>query len=63
MEYWREADRVRQRLELLRQTVPPVDQEETLLLQRRMRILYDMYLDCVHTAKYLERRARQRGEC
>ena len=61
MEYWKEAERVRERLERLRQSDPPVNQEEDLLLQRRMRILYDMYLDCVHTAKYLERRAGKQG--
>lgn len=61
MEYWKEAARVRARLEHLRQSEPPANQEEDLLLQRRIRILYEMYLDCVHTAKYLERRASQKG--
>lgn len=62
MEYWKEAERVRERLECLRQCEPPADLEEDLLRQRRMRILYDMYLDCVHTAKYLEQRASRKGE-
>lgn len=62
LDYWREAERVRERIELLRRGGPAADQEEELLIQRRMRILYDMYLDCVHTARYLERRGSQREE-
>lgn len=53
--YWEEADRVRERMERIR-TKERTPQEEAVR-KRRLAILYEMYLDCVHTARALERRA------
>lgn len=59
MAYWEEASRVQERMAQVRQEgLPPSPQEETLQ-RRRLSILYEMYLDCVHTAKDLGRRAQR----
>ena len=60
MEYWEEADRVQKRMDLIRQKV--ANQREEMLRKRRLAILYAMYLDCVNTAKDLERRAQRQKE-
>ncbi len=53
--YWDEAARVRDRMERIRkQESRPA---EELARKRRLTILYEMYLDCVHTAQALERRS------
>lgn len=53
--YWDEAARVRDRMDRIRkQENRPA---EELTRKRRLTILYEMYLDCVHTAQALERRA------
>ncbi len=57
MEYWEEAIRVRKRMELVRQETG--DRRQEVLQKRRLAILYAMYLDCVHTAKDLDRRAKR----
>ena len=59
MAYWEEASRVQERMAQVRQEgLPPSPQEEALQ-RRRLSILYEMYLDCVHTAKDLGRRAQR----
>lgn len=59
MAYWEEASRVQERMARVRQEgLPPSPQEEALQ-RRRLSILYEMYLDCVHTAKDLGRRAQR----
>ena len=61
MAYWEEASRVQERMAQVRQEgLPPSPQEEALQ-RRRLSILYEMYLDCVHTAKDLGRRAQRRA--
>ncbi len=60
MEYWEEADRVQKRMDLIRQKV--ANQREEMLRKRRLAILYAMYLDCIHIAKDLERRAQRQKE-
>ena len=60
MEYWEEAERVQKRMDLIRQKV--ANQREEMLRKQRLAILYAMYLDCVHTAKDLERRAQRQKE-
>lgn len=59
--YWEEALRVKARMEHLQQEGQGATREEFLLRKRRLTILYEMYLDCVHTAKTLNRRAKQEG--
>ena len=49
-------------LELARREQPPKSSPEEALQKRRLAILYGMYLDCVHTARELDSRAKQRGE-
>ena len=62
MAYWEEASRVQERMAQVRQEgLPPSPQEEALQ-RRRLSILYEMYLDCVHTAKDLGRRAQRQGQ-
>lgn len=53
--YWEEADRVRERMDRIRQQENRPAEE--ISRKRRLTILYEMYLDCVHTAQALERRA------
>ena len=60
--YWDEAERVKERLELARREQPPKSSPEEALQKRRLAILYGVYLDCVHTARELDSRAKQRGE-
>lgn len=60
-EYWEEAYRVKARMDLIRQEPQPWGQEAVLLRKQRLHILYEMYLDCVHTAKDLGRRAQREG--
>ena len=65
MAYWEEASRVQERMAQVRQEgLPPSPQEEALQ-RRRLSILYEMYLDCVHTAKDLAAgpSARRRCKC
>ena len=59
--YWDEALRVKACMERLQREGQGATREEFLLRKRRQAILYDMYLDCVHTAKTLNRRAKQEG--
>ena len=59
--YWEEALRVKARMERLQREGQGATREEFLLRKRRLTILYEMYLDCVHTAKTLNRRAKQEG--
>ncbi len=60
-EYFAEADRVRERLERLRREPLPQSRDEHLLRQRRAAILYNMYLECLHTARLLAARALPEG--
>lgn len=55
--YWREASRVKERMNQIRREPKTGNKEEQILRQRRLAILYDMYLDCTHTAKLLAARA------
>lgn len=61
LEYWEEASRVRERMKQVREETVTAKQE--VLRKRRMAILYTMYLDCVHIAKDLERRAEWERRC
>ena len=58
-EYWEEASRIKKWMEHVRKERS--EPKEEMARKRRLTILYAMYLDCVHTAKHLERRAQLEG--
>ena len=59
MAYWEEASRVQEGMAQVRQEGLPPSAQQEALQRRRLSILYEMYLDCVHTAKDLGRRAQR----
>ncbi|HHV30987.1 hypothetical protein [Caproiciproducens sp. LBM24188] len=53
MQYLGEAQSLKERLLLLRRKVRECDNETALKLCRRISMLNEMYLECLHTGKYL----------
>ncbi len=53
MQYLEEAQRLKEHLTLLRGQARKADNETASKLYRRVAVLNDMYLDCLHTGKYL----------
>ena len=59
MEYLSEAERLKERITPLRRQAGMVNNETASKLYRRIAMLNDMYLDCLHTGRYL---IAKRGE-
>lgn len=53
MQYLAEAQRLKNRLAPLRGQVKTADNETAAKLYRRIAMLNDMYLGCLHTGNYL----------
>ena len=61
-EYLQEAEHLKSRVEALRSEARTVrSREEADRLIRRAGLLYDMYLDCMHTGRFL-RRCERKGK-
>lgn len=52
-EYLKEAEKLKQRITTLRKQAAAADSEAAAKLYRRISMLNDMYLDCLHTGRYL----------
>ena len=52
-EYLDEAERLRKRITPLRKQAAEEGSEAAAKLYRRISVLNDMYLDCLHTGQYL----------
>ncbi len=52
-QYLAEAKKLKDRLSPLRRQAKTADNETAAKLYRRIALLNDMYLDCLHTGKYL----------
>ena len=52
-EYLHEAERLKEHMAPLRRQTRVVDNETASKLYRRIAVLNDMYLDCLHTGRYL----------
>jgi hypothetical protein len=59
MQYLNEAQKLKERLAPLRRQARAVNSQAASKLYRRIATLNDMYLDCLHTGKYLT----ERGGC
>ncbi|MDF1494366.1 hypothetical protein [Caproiciproducens sp. CPB-2] len=59
-EYLNEAERIKERLAPLRRQARQAGNEEASGLYRRIALLNDMYLDCLHTGRYLVRIGAER---
>lgn len=53
MEYLYEAEKLKERMIPLRRQAKLVNNETASKLYRRIAMLNDMYLDCLHTGRYL----------
>lgn len=53
MQYLAEAQKLKDRLTPLRRQMKTADNETASKLYRRITVLNDMYLDCLHTGNYL----------
>jgi len=53
MQYLNEAQRLKERITPLRRQAQAENSQSASLLYRRIATLNDMYLDCLHTGKYL----------
>lgn len=52
-EYLAEAARLKKRVDELRRSYSGLRDEQAILLSRRITMLYGMYLECLHTGRYL----------
>jgi hypothetical protein len=52
-EYLNEAEKLRERIVPLRRQAATAGSEAAAKLYRRIGVLNDMYLDCLHTGRYL----------
>ena len=55
-EYLAEAAMLKQRVDRLRREFTGLHDEKAILLYRRIASLYEMYLECLHTGRYLTER-------
>lgn len=55
-EYLEEADRLKKRVDALRKEFTGLRNEDAILLYRRIAMLYEMYLECLHTGRCLTER-------
>lgn len=51
--YLQEADRLQNRIRILRQEAKKGDGSQTDAYRARIALLYAMYLDCLHTGQFL----------
>lgn len=51
--YLQEADRLQNRIRILRQEAKKGDSSQTDAYSARIALLYAMYLDCLHTGQFL----------
>lgn len=54
-EYLREAQMIREHLDILKRQLKNADSAAAKDLGRRISLIYPMYLECLHTGKYLIR--------
>lgn len=53
MEYLEEAEKLKERIAPLRRQAGTAGSEAAIKLYRRISVLNEMYLDCLHTGRYL----------
>lgn len=56
-EYLREAETLKTRVDILKEKLKSVSGKEEILLYRRISMLDTIYLECLHTGRYLMERA------
>lgn len=61
-EYLLESEKIRAKVNRLKSELKTYKGDNARELNRRITILYSMYLECKHTAKYLSSRAESIGE-
>lgn len=61
-EYLKEAQKIRERIDNIRESWGKKSQDEKLSVNRRTNILYEMYLECKHTGEKLLARGEQHEE-
>lgn len=59
MQYLREAETLKSHAAALRQKLKGLTGEDTILMYRRISMLYTMYLECLHTGRFLLERGEQ----
>lgn len=55
-EYLREAEELKRKADGLRAQLACLSGEDAVLLARRIAMLYEMYLECLHTGRVLTER-------
>lgn len=55
-EYLKEAETLKERIAPLNRELKTADRETGSLLYRRIAMLEEMYLECLHTGRYLVKR-------
>ena len=60
MNYLEEAEKLKERLVPLKRQARTADHETASQLYRRAALLNDMYLDCLHTGRYLTQSGAKR---
>lgn len=60
-EYLKEADMLKERVDMLRGKFTGLGGEEAIRLSRRIAVLYDMYLECLRTGRCLTERGKANG--
>jgi hypothetical protein len=55
-EYLQEADKLKKRVDLLRGQFHGLRDEESIRLAQRIEMMYEMYLECLHTGRILTER-------
>ena len=58
-EYQKEAEKLREYLRPLKRKLKNVSGQERILLNRRVSMLYEMYLELLHTGKELFERGKR----
>lgn len=58
-EYLEEAVGLKKRVGMLREELKGRGGEEAILLSRRIAMLYEMYLECLHTGRCLTERGKR----
>lgn len=53
-QYLRDAEIVKTHIQFLKKSKKNINEEQNISLKSRIDILYNVYLDLIHTAKYLE---------
>lgn len=62
-EYLCEAEKLKSKVNRLKSELKAYRGDNARDINRRITMLYSMYLECKHTAKYLSSRAESTGEC